>query len=65
MKMKIIAWTFEADIHCPECALKRFGPALHNVDTKDSDGNPLHPVFSTYELEPGTCCGDCLEVICD
>lgn len=74
---RIISYTYEADVHCPECARERFrggttlrhqrgglydtGPSDENgVGTSaiDSDGNPVHPVFSTDE-HCFTHCGDC------
>lgn len=57
--MRIIAYTYEADYHCPECAKQRFGtnPQAdndeHGLDPNicDIEGNPIHPVFSTDETE--------------
>ena len=61
---EIIAWTYEADYHCPDCAWRRFGHALEDPDTVDREGNPLHPVFSWDEAPiDGIACGDCGEVI--
>jgi hypothetical protein len=45
--MRIIAYTYEADVHCPECARERFrhDTTLRNPRTKDmydtgrDDGN--------------------------
>lgn len=62
MAHRILAWTYEADIHCASCARKRFGDALDNPDTEDSEGNPLHPVYS-WNMEQQEYCGDCLEEI--
>lgn len=89
--MKIIAYTYEADAHCAQCAINRFGvnelqditrnygygsthrfsdgieeqldEHLIPIETRDNEGNPVHPIFSTDEqLEP-LHCGDCLELI--
>jgi hypothetical protein len=73
--MRIIAYTYDADVHCVDCARKQFwmgpvaGQAVHRdehgipVHQQDSEGNPVHPVFSTDEqLEP-LFCGDCGEEI--
>jgi hypothetical protein len=71
--MNIIAYTYNADIHCPDCThndaacglLKRVPPLQletdeHGIalDLEDSEGNPVHPVFSTDEIDL-THCGDC------
>lgn len=75
--MRIIAYTYDADVHCVDCAKKttfRLDPDSLTLDNQydehglsiyslDSEGNPVHPVFSTYEqLEP-LFCGDCGEEI--
>jgi hypothetical protein len=63
----IVAWTYDADMHCPTCAERRFGAAKLADDELppiDSEGNEIQPVFSSDE--PGDCgdyCGDCLELI--
>lgn len=62
--LEIIAWTYEADYHCLDCAWKRFDHALEDPDTVDDEGNPLHPVFSWDEAPiSGIVCSDCGEVI--
>lgn len=76
--MKIIAYTYEADCHCVDCAKKRFElPPLTSLERKDrwpdnngisayqrdNEGNEVRPIFSTDEqLEP-LHCGDCHESI--
>ena len=80
--MRIIAYTYDANVHCPDCAFEalKFGkigkglpyppgedlePDEHGIPqcAEDSEGNPVHPVFSTDEqLEP-LFCGDCGEEI--
>ncbi len=63
---RIIGWTYEADYHCNDCALKRFGEiGLRNPETKDREGNPLHPVFSTDEVLEDIHCGDCGALIAE
>lgn len=62
----IRAWTYEADIHCNDCAEKRFGYiALHQEPyAQDSEGNEVHPVFESDEAPAeGEVCGTCGEVI--
>ena len=58
--MNIIAYTYEADIHCPSCAELRFDreELAHGLAT-DHEGNEVHPVFSTDEIQEDTVCGDC------
>lgn len=72
--MRIIAYTYLADVHCPTCtreavadgALVRKEPLWFNTDEHDlhqdlvdREGNPIHPVFDIDEDLP-THCGDCL-----
>lgn len=65
--MKIIAYTYEAEVHCPACTRDSFKrrKATEWVDEngisdvcEDRDGNPVHPVFSTDEHN-FTNCADC------
>lgn len=63
--MKIIGYTYEADVHCPACTHKRFN-ALDNgspgciqtwhedehgvpLESVDIEGNTIHPVFDIDE----------------
>lgn len=74
--MKIIAYTYEADVHCISCARERFKDepkaGLSNDDfdenwlsytQEDREGNPIHPVFDIDENIDGVFdhCGDCGE----
>ena len=74
--MKVIAYTYDADYHCEDCATKLYGSDEDGwvpEGAEDSEGNDVHPVFDTDEWyandvyegnESATlCCGDCLEVI--
>jgi len=57
-----VAWQYEASVHCSGCARARFGSALDNEDTRDSEGNQLHPIFDWDEVNwCGESCGTCLE----
>lgn len=73
--MRIIAYTYEADVHCPACSRSRFWrhrlshkPAAphdydrNGIDIKqvDREGNPIHPVFDIDEHD-FTHCGTCRE----
>lgn len=75
--MRVVAYTYEADVHCVACTKERFGkhklahkPSAphdydeHGIDYKqeDGEGNLIHPVFSTDETD-FTHCGDCHEDI--
>lgn len=73
--MRIIAYTYDADAHCVECAKKRkfkFDAAhegfrqAHRRDEhglpefcRDSEGNPVRPIFSTDEISTPLSCGTC------
>ena len=47
-----ISYTYEADHHCPACAIARFGTAEHGIgadrwpseDARDDEGNPIGAV---------------------
>ena len=71
-----IAYTYEADYHCPDCAFKRFGRDDNGFvpeDAKDSEGNPVGAVSPWEEwydndLYEGNSyavlgCSDCGEII--
>lgn len=73
--MKIIAYTYEADVHCPACAehaaavglLRRQPPLRMDTDEHglaydliDRENNPVRPVFDINEHD-FTHCGDCRE----
>ena len=60
--MKIIAYTYEAAMHCPACARVQFGAFQgesdeHGVwlDAKDREGNHVAPVFDTDETSETHC----------
>lgn len=67
-----IAYTYEADHHCPECALERFGRNAHGTvpeSAEDNEGNPVGAVMPWEEwfdigldacevLTCGTCMGE-------
>jgi len=59
-----IGYTYDADVHCPGCAIARFGqePGHYWVreDAVDSEGNPVHPIAPWDETsEEGEYCGTC------
>lgn len=75
MPIRIVAYTFEADIHCPGCTTERAAlgllkrePPLHpytdefglTADLVDREGNPVRPVLSTDAFNVVVShCGDC------
>ena len=68
----VIAYTYEADFHCVHCAKERFAqpsddPDLHGIpyDATDSEGNNIHPVFSSDEVLVNIYCRDCLDIIAE
>lgn len=71
MTMRVIAYTYEADIHCPACAkaahaggrLTLAGRPTIDLNglpefLDDREGNPVGAIFSTDNIEP-CCCGTC------
>lgn len=76
--MRVIAYTYEAAFHCVACAVARFGASTERFETGDTsgldehgipyeatdgEGNKVHPVFSTDEVQNDECCDDCFERI--
>lgn len=63
--MRLVAYTYEADIHCPNCAYDRFGDSLYNVTPPfptDREGNDIHAVYAGDEiLLDHSTCGDCFD----
>jgi hypothetical protein len=65
--MRIVAYTYEAAMHCPCCAYKRFHTAIvknsdqHgvNLDAVDREGNLVTPVFAIDEGWQGEACDTC------
>lgn len=48
--MQALAYTYEADVHCPACTIARFGRdksgrAWPPEDARDREGNPLGAIF--------------------
>lgn len=65
MKVCIVGWKYEADIHCWDCATRRL-PKLRNDPNAailDSEGNEVHPIFETDEGALDEVCGDCFDYI--
>ena len=54
--MRIVAYTYEADIHCWDCAT---AAGMAKADARDREGNSPHPVFDIDEGWKGEVCGTC------
>ena len=54
---EVIAYTYEASIHCTNCAHDRFPTG----EGTDREGNDIHPVFAGDEFGPNelVTCDDC------
>ena len=75
----VIAWGYDADYHCPGCAVARFGESDDSPgglypwipDTaEDSEGNIVAPIFAgsewydyTYDEPQALTCYDCGGII--
>lgn len=66
----ILAYTFDASVHCTECTVKQYGTepghSWASEAAEDSEGNPVHPVFAseTEGFSSRESCDDCQQVIC-
>ena len=59
----VIAYTYEASIHCPSCTFERF-PTGEGIDR---EGNEVGAVFAGNEFGPNeiVSCDDCGDIIHD
>ena len=64
----IVGWTYEAGIHCNNCAKERF--AVSRVSDSgveligtDREGNSISPIFADSEFDYIPHCEDCSELI--
>lgn len=57
----IIAYAYDAALHCPECTPDN----LKREDAVDSEGNPVHPIFGSDELNSEDTCDDCGNLLFD
>lgn len=71
MACHIVAYTYEADTHCPGCTKASFGDdGMGHSYGVDAEGNEIHPIFGwdpgwhddTVECE-ALVCGTCNGVI--
>ena len=59
----IIGYTADADIWCPACAERVYGPLTD--ESEDHEGNPVHPIFAIDEWEYAPTCTSCREALID
>lgn len=64
---EIVGYSYEADLHCKPCTLRRFGEAVNFKGDEefdpaypilDGEGNPIYPLM-LEEVEEKDTCGDC------
>ena len=55
----VVAYAYEAALHCPECASKRFGENPPPYAHGDREGNLITPMFASSEDWQGESCDDC------
>jgi len=71
MSHEPIAYTYDADTHCPPCAEARFprcedgfiGCPDDEHAAADSEGNPVGAIFPWDEDPDGIVCGTCMGVV--
>ena len=63
--MRIVGYTYDADVHCDTDAYDAFGDELFDEvnPVADSEGNEVQPIFSTDEDTYFDHCGDCGEAL--
>src|SRR5258708_21176705 len=65
---RVVAYTFEAAVHCVPCAEARFGTDGHGFipeSATDGEGNSIGAVFVSDNWRPNfEACDTCGEVIC-
>src|SRR5438874_13380413 len=65
VSMRIVGYTYDAAIHCPDCTIKQFGDQQFLKDGSDppvydSEGNEVHVLFDTDEAgDTPDHCDDC------
>jgi hypothetical protein len=69
--VKVVGYTYDAAMHCPDCTAKyawglmqgddvEILNAIENETLRDSENNPIHPVFDTDESgDSPDHCNDC------
>jgi len=56
--MRVIGYSYDADLHCIRHTRERFGANYDNAT--DSEGNAVHAIFSTDELDGAFHCAECI-----
>lgn len=64
---EILGYSYDADIHCLDCAIKRFGAPIFNEANPpdDNEGNEVQPVFASDFDGDSENCSDCAAPIFD
>lgn len=55
---EVVGYTADADVWCCLCAYRFYGKA---EGREDSEGNPVHPIFSSDVCHKGDVCSHCEE----
>jgi len=57
---EIIAYAYEAGLHCPDCSVKRFPRLLESAHTwiEDHEGNAITP-YTLGDAQEDDYCDDC------
>lgn len=62
---EIVGYSYNADVHCPECAVKDFGSENLANGCEDHEGNEVHPIFASDFDGDAENCADCAYPIFD
>jgi hypothetical protein len=59
--MELCGFAYDADVHCVECAVKRFGEGIRESSEgfEDSEGNEPSAIFEDSESDTPDHCADC------
>ena len=55
---EIAGWVYEGDLHCGECARRRFGVEMKARELVDREGNVVTPLF-LGDTRDDDSCGEC------
>lgn len=61
-----IAYAYEADVHCLDCTIDRFGPDCEGIDSEGNEVGAIFPWDQWMNLGEGNqslTCGTCGEII--
>lgn len=60
---RVLGCTYEADLHCVDCTLDKFGQEVFFERIEDNEGNEVRPVYEFEQIPFEACCGTCLAEI--